>query len=73
MPDKSSASATPATGPSQRFTGHYWRQQAIIRQRIIDKQNSRITQLEQDYDLVEAELKAMLTQPTKAKPRCVVS
>lgn len=47
----------------------YWKNQAIIRQRIIDKQDKTIkdltasvVQLENDYDLVETELKDLLTK-----------
>lgn len=43
---------------------YYWRKQAIIRQKIIDKQDKTIAdltasvvQLENDYDAVEAQLK----------------
>lgn len=45
----------------------YWKNQAFIRQRIIDKQNTTIAnltasvvQLENDYDLVETELKQLI-------------
>lgn len=47
----------------------YWKNQAIIRQRIINKQDKTIkdltasvVQLENDYDLVETELKDLLTK-----------
>lgn len=43
---------------------YYWRKQAILRQKIIDKQDKTIAdltasvvQLENDYDAVEAQLK----------------
>lgn len=52
---------TPAPTAKQRRD--YWRNQAIVRQRIIDKQDKTIAnltasvvQLESDYDAVEAKL-----------------
>lgn len=49
----------------------FWKTQAIIRQRIISKQDKTIkaltasvVQLENDYDLVETELKSLLTKPS---------
>ena len=53
----------------------YWREQAYIRQRIVDKQDrtikqltASIVQLENDYDLVEAELKQLHSQPNFTAP-----
>ena len=63
---------TEATSKSERS---YWKNQAIIRQRIIEKQDKTIAeltasvvQLENDYDLVEAELKLLHSQPNFAVP-----
>lgn len=53
----------------------YWKNQAIIRQRIIDRQDKTIAnltasvvQLENDYDLVETELKLIHSQPNFTAP-----
>ena len=53
----------------------YWKNQAIIRQRIVDKQDKTIAnltaslvQLENDYDLVETELKQLHSQPNFTAP-----
>lgn len=55
--------------PSTESRRSYWKNQAIIRQRIINKQDKTIkdltasvVQLENDYDLVETELKDLLTK-----------
>lgn len=56
---------TPSTQPKPQRS--YWKNQAIIRQRIINKQDKTIkdltasvVQLENDYDTVESELKTLL-------------
>lgn len=70
----------PETAKQKRGAYHYWKGQAEVRQRIIDKQNKTIadltasvvslendvSRLETDYDTVEAELKAL--QAKKARP-----
>lgn len=57
------------------FTPRDWRNLARIRQRIVDKQDrtianltASIVQLENDYDLVESELKQLHAQPNFTAP-----
>lgn len=64
-----------APEPSRNRRRTYWENQAVIRQRIIEKQDKTIAaltasvvQLETDYDAVEAKLNAAEAHPNFTAP-----